>query len=167
MKSLYIILFVTLFTLHCTSQNDNTTHTPSSGETEYHFDNTAKKLKSAHSVSITAENLQKTLMEKGMNIFVTVKHHEGAKSVNLDLRPTITIVFGNPKVGTKLMQCSQTSALDQPMKAIIWEDEAGDVWLAYNTVEYLTKRHGTRKCAADVSGKIKTALANFAKAATE
>ena len=41
------------------------------------------------------------------------------------------LVFGNPKVGTKLMQDSQPVALDLPLKVSIWEDERQRVWVGY------------------------------------
>ena len=163
-----ILIITTLFFLQCTdtTKNGDTASTELT-TSDNRFEATTEKIKSKHSVDDTANKLQKALMDKGMNVFTTIKHHSGAEAVGLDLRPTMTIIFGNPKVGTKLMQCSQTSGIDQPMKALIWEDEAGDVWLAYNSVEYLTKRHGTAECAAEVVPKIENALANFAQAATE
>jgi uncharacterized protein (DUF302 family) len=75
------------------------------------------------------------------------------------------IIFGNPKVGTPLMQCSQSVAIDLPQKALIWENEAGQVWLSYNDPEYLAKRHGIKGCV-EVIKQIQNALSNFAKKAT-
>jgi len=63
------------------------------------------------------------------------------------------------------MQCSQSTAIDLPQKALIWEDEKGQVWLSYNDPNYLVERHGIKGCA-EVIKKIEKALSNFAKAAT-
>ncbi len=64
---------------------------------------------------------------------------------HLVLRPTELIIFGNPKVGTPLMNCRQSVAIDLPQKALIWEDETGQVWFSYNDPMYLAKRHGFKK----------------------
>ena len=63
------------------------------------------------------------------------------------------------------MQCSQTVAIDLPQKALIWEDETGQVWLTYNNPKYLATRHDISECA-EVLRKIEKALRNFANAAT-
>ena len=122
-------------------------------------------LKSSHGVKATADRLENTLKQKGMTVFIRINHAEGAQKVGKKLRPTELIIFGNPKVGTPLMQCRQRTAIDLPQKALIWEDEEGQVWLSYNDPNYLVERHGITGCD-EVVKKIETALNNFAKAAT-
>ncbi len=128
-------------------------------------DNGLISIKSSHDVQRTADRLENTLREKGMTVFIRINHAEGAQKVGKKLRPTELVVFGNPKVGTPLMQCSQSVAIDLPQKALIWEDEAGHVWLSYNDPKYLAKRHGITDCV-NVIKKIEKALSNFAHAAT-
>lgn len=123
-------------------------------------------VQSRHSVQQTADKLEDVLEEKGMKIFQRISHSDGAESAGLELRPTELVIFGNPKVGTPLMQCSQSVAIDLPQKALIWEDANGQVWLGYNDPEYLQERHGIEGCD-QVIGKIEKALGAFAKAATE
>jgi len=122
-------------------------------------------LKSSHSVSATADKLTTLLKDKGMTVMNRISHSDGAASVDLELRATELVIFGNPKVGTPLMQCAQSVAIDLPQKALIWEDESGQVWLGYNDPMYLKQRHGIEGCDA-VLGKIAGALDNFATAAT-
>ncbi|MEH6530736.1 MAG: DUF302 domain-containing protein [Photobacterium frigidiphilum] len=122
-------------------------------------------VKSAHNVKVTADRLEQILNDKGMTVFVRIDHSAGAKHVGEVLRPTELIIFGNPKVGTPLMQCSQSVAIDLPQKALISQDEKGQVWLTYNSPDYLVKRHNIKGCN-DVITKIETALANFSKTAT-
>jgi uncharacterized protein (DUF302 family) len=122
-------------------------------------------VKSNHSVKETADKLEKALKQKGMTVFNRINHAAGAKRVGKVLRPTELIIFGNPKVGAPLMQCSQTVGLDLPQTALIWEDEAGLVWFTYNAPRYLDRRHGLAKCSP-VLKKIENALRNFAVAAT-
>ena len=74
--------------------------------------------------------------------------------------------FSNPKVGTPLMQCGQTAAIDLPQKALIWQDDSGQVWLTYNDPGYLETRHRIDGCKAVVD-KVKNALKNFAQAAMQ
>ena len=128
-------------------------------------DNGFISLISTHDVKSTADRLEKALSEKGMTVFIRIDHAEGAQSVGEKLRPAELLIFGNPKVGTALMQCSQTIAIDLPQKALIWEDETGQVWLSYNDPTYLAKRHGIRECG-DVIKKVERALSNFAYTAT-
>ncbi len=122
-------------------------------------------VKSSHDVEATAGRLENILKQKGMNVFIRINHAAGARSVGKDLRPTELVVFGNPKVGTPLMQCNQSVAIDLPQKALIWQDEKEQVWLTYNDPEYLAQRHGLDSCA-DIIKKVAEALSNFAKAAT-
>ena len=82
-------------------------------------------VKSSHDVKNTADRLENILKEKGMNVFGRINHAEGARKVGQELRPTELVIFGNPKVGTPLMQCGQTAAIDLPQKALIWQDEKG------------------------------------------
>ena len=122
-------------------------------------------IKSSHDVKVTANRLEQNLKMKGMTVFTRINHAAGAQKVGKELRPTELIIFGNPKVGAPLMQCGQSVAIDLPQKALIWEDEAGQVWLSYNGPKYLAKRHGIKGCD-EVIKKLENALGNFAKTAT-
>lgn len=123
-------------------------------------------VKSQFGVEETADRLENALINKSMTVFARVKHSQAAWKINKKLRPTELVIFGNPKIGTLLMQCQQTVAIDLPQKALVWEDENGDVWLSYNDPDYLTERHDIEGCA-EVTEKIKKALANFSAAATK
>ena len=122
-------------------------------------------VKSPHSVAATLDKLTTVLESKGMNIFGRVDHAAGAAASDLELRPTSLLMFGNPKIGTPLMQCSQSIAIDLPQKMLAWQDEDGQVYLGYNDPAFLKSRHATEGCD-EVFEKVSGALANFAKAAT-
>lgn len=124
------------------------------------------RVKSSHSVTGTIDKLESALKAKGMTIFKRVPHSAGAAKVGLELRETELLIFGNPKIGTLLMQCQQTAALDLPMKALAYKDESGQVWLAYNDPQYIADRHHVDGCQ-QVIGKMTKALANFSRAATQ
>lgn len=122
-------------------------------------------IKSAHDVPLTADRLEQKLKAKGMTVFARIDHASAAWEQSLKLRPTQLVIFGNPKVGTPLMQCAQSVAIDLPQKALIWEDAEGEVWLSYNDPAYLKQRHSISGCD-EVLNKISNALATFANAAT-
>ena len=124
------------------------------------------RVKSSHSVKETADRLEKLLKAKGMKVFNRIDHSAGAQGVGIELRPTELLVFGNPKVGAPLMKCGQSIGIDLPQKALIWEDENGTVWLAYNDPDALAARHGIENCR-DVLAKVRGALNNFATAAAK
>jgi uncharacterized protein (DUF302 family) len=98
-------------------------------------------LPSAHSAAETVEGLKGLLAHKGIELFAHIDHAAAAKKVGLSLRPTQVLIFGNPKAGTPLMQSQQTIGLDLPLRVLIWEDEAGKVWLTYRRVGTLARQH--------------------------
>ena len=99
-------------------------------------------LPSAHGADETVVRLKSLLSKKGIQVFADIDHAAGAQKVGLSLRPTRLLVFGNPQAGTPLMQSQQTIGLDLPLRILVWEDEAGKVWLAYHRPAYLAQRHG-------------------------
>ncbi|WP_305840196.1 DUF302 domain-containing protein [Photobacterium leiognathi] len=121
------------------------------------------RYESHYSVKETADRFESTAKDKGFTLFARVDHQKNAENVGLDLRPTEVIVFGSPKVGTLLMQCAQSSAIDLPQKVLISKDEDNKVWLSYNNPDYLMKRHSIQNCSAVVE-KISSVLNGLAKA---
>jgi uncharacterized protein (DUF302 family) len=79
---------------------------------------------------------------RGLSVFARVDHAKNAASVGMALRPTELLIFGNPKGGTPLMQENQVSGLDLPVRALVWQDADGRVWLTYNDPRWLAARHG-------------------------
>src|SRR5262249_54820241 len=98
-------------------------------------------LPSAHGVTQTVERLKALLAQKGIEVFAHIDHAAGARQVGLPLRPTQVLIFGNPQAGTPLMQARQTIGLDLPLRALVWEDGEGKVWLTYRRVEDLARQH--------------------------
>lgn len=129
-------------------------------------DNGIVSVKSSHSVKETTDRLVKALESKGMTVFNRINHAEGAKKAGVELLPTELVIFGNPKVGSPLMVCSRSVAIDLPQKALVWKDDRGQVWLNYNDPEYLSKRHGITDCQ-EVLKKVADALKNFADTSTQ
>jgi len=97
---------------------------------------------SNHSVDKTVERLVAILRARGIALFALVDHSGEAAKVGMKMRPTKLLIFGNPKAGTPLMLAAPSSAIDLPLKILIWEDEQGKVGISYNSPQYLQKRHG-------------------------
>lgn len=97
---------------------------------------------SIHSVRDTMDRFEKIVMDKGFNVAARVNHAAAAIKSDTTLRATELIIFGNPKLGTLLMQSNQTIGIDLPLKVLIWEDKMGIVTLGYNDPAWLAKRHG-------------------------
>eukprot|EP00091_Calanus_sinicus_P022062 TRINITY_DN6828_c0_g1_i1.p1 TRINITY_DN6828_c0_g1~~TRINITY_DN6828_c0_g1_i1.p1 ORF type:complete len:155 (-),score=61.98 TRINITY_DN6828_c0_g1_i1:44-508(-) len=115
-------------------------------------------------VAESVELIKAKLTEKGFNIFTTVDHAKNAAGVELELRPTTVIIFGNPNVGTKLMQCAQEYAIDLPQKVLVYEDADGKVWAVINNQVALGAKHGASGCQAlveKVNGKLGKLLQSF------
>jgi uncharacterized protein (DUF302 family) len=97
---------------------------------------------SNHSVDQIAKKLKGILEAKGVTLFAVVDHSGEAEKVEMKMRPTKLLIFGNPKAGTPLMMAAPSSAVDLPLKILIWEDGQGKVWVSYNAPAYLQRRHG-------------------------
>ena len=121
---------------------------------------------SAHDVPTTLARLNDALRAKGITVFATIDHGAGAVGAGLELRPTVVIIFGNPKAGTPLMQAGQTAGIDLPLKALIWEDEKGGTHFTYNDPVWIAARHGLDSKAGQAVASLSGALAALAEAAT-
>jgi uncharacterized protein (DUF302 family) len=90
----------------------------------------------------TMERLEAEIKARGMTVFARVDHAAGAASAGLALRPTELLIFGNAKAGTPLMQADQAVGIDLPLKALVYQDASGKVWLAYNNPSWIAERYG-------------------------
>ena len=114
---------------------------------------------SDHDVATTADRLVSILEDKGMTVYARIDHAAGAVEADMELAPTQLVIFGNPHIGTRLMQCDRRAGIDLPVKVLIWEDKDG-VHLGYNSAKYLAKRHDLRTCGTAL-GRIAHAIASF------
>lgn len=119
------------------------------------------EVESRYGVDETVSRIEQAVEEaEGASVVETVNHAQNAQSAGLDLRPTQVILFGNPELGTPLMQANQLAGLDLPQKMLVYEDAQGQTHVAYNTTDYLTARHGLS--GVETLGKISDTLANLA-----
>ena len=98
-------------------------------------------LNSPRSVPETLVRLETIVLAKGLTILARIDHSGDAAKAGLSMRPTQLLIFGNAKAGTPLMVASPGAAIDLPLKALIWQDADGKVWLSYNSPDYLRQRH--------------------------
>ena len=96
---------------------------------------------SSHSVDDTVAKLETMLAEKQVKVFAVIDHSGEAKRAGLEMHPTKVLIFGNPKGGTPLMVAAPSTAIDLPLKLLVWEDGEGKVWITYNSPQYLQERH--------------------------
>lgn len=123
-------------------------------------------LASPYTADDTTERVVRELERAGMTIFARIDQQGAAKGVGLPMRPMMLVLFGNPKGGTPLMQAYPTLAIDLPLKALVWEDADGRVWVSTNSPEYLKQRHGLAETPfAGVPGLLAQALGSSKTAA--
>jgi uncharacterized protein (DUF302 family) len=96
---------------------------------------------SKYPVKETLDRLTAALKDKGISPVARVDHAAAAKAAGLELKPTEVLLFGNPKLGTPLMQANRHIAIDLPMKVLVWEDDAGKVWIGYTSPATLKARY--------------------------
>ena len=95
-----------------------------------------------HSVDETVERLKQLLESKGVKLFAVVDHSGEAERAGLSMPNTKLVIFGNPKAGTPIMLAVPLSAIDLPLKILVWQDASGSVWVSYNRPEFLQDRYG-------------------------
>jgi uncharacterized protein (DUF302 family) len=122
-------------------------------------------IKSSFGPEETMKRLEAEVKAKGFTVFAHVDHAAGAAAVGMLLRPTDLLIFGAAKGGT-LMQLGQTIGIDLPLKALVWQDEAGTTWLSYNDPAYLAQRHRLGDQAKGAVAAITAALNAVATKAT-
>jgi uncharacterized protein (DUF302 family) len=123
------------------------------------------RVRSTRDFNQTVATLDSAIIERNLKIFARVDHAANARGVSMELRPTTVFIFGNPQVGTRLMQCEQTAAIDLPLKMLVWQDSMSAIWVGYEAPARLSERHKVKGCQ-DVIDRFSTALAGLAAVAT-
>jgi uncharacterized protein (DUF302 family) len=108
-------------------------------------------LRCGQSVDATVEKVKSILQAKNVKLFAVVDHSGEAHNAGMKMPNTKLLIFGSPAGGTPAMLAAPTLALDLPLKILVWEDAEAQVWISYNSVEYLRERHGV---PAELAGKL-------------
>ena len=122
---------------------------------------------SRHGPRETMDRLAAEVTTRGMAIFARIDHAAGAAAAGMALRPTELLIFGNAKGGTPLMQAGQTIGIDLPLKALVWQDEAGATWLSCYDPGWLAARHGLGAATQKIVETLQAALAAVTRTAAD
>jgi uncharacterized protein (DUF302 family) len=122
---------------------------------------------SRYSAAETMQRLLAALNKRDFTVFARIDHAANAAAVGMPLRPTEVVLFGNPKGGTVLMQDQQRAGIDLPLKALVWQDSEGKVWLSYNTPDWIGARAELSEKSAGAVAAMTKALAAIADEATK
>ena len=114
----------------------------------------------------TMKRFEEAVIARGIANLGRIDHAAAAAKVGLELRPTEVLIFGNPTAGTPLMQAAQTMGIDLPLRALVWQDEDGKTWLAYNDPRWLATRHGASVGTDRILDAMTATLADIAREAT-
>jgi len=124
-------------------------------------------IQSSYGPEDTMSRFEAEVRAKGMTAFAHIDYAAGAEAVGLALRPTELLIFGNAKGGTPLMELVQTTGIDLPLKALVWQDASGVTWLSYNDPKWIAKRHGIRSEVGATVSVLTAALNQMARSATK
>jgi len=121
---------------------------------------------SGHEPSETLRRAVAEITARGMTVLARIDHAAAAVSAGLELGPTEVVIFGNAKAGTPLMRSARTIGIDLPLRLLVWRDDAGRTFLAYNDPHWLAARHGPLEGTDGVLDAMTKALRAIAESAT-
>jgi uncharacterized protein (DUF302 family) len=100
------------------------------------------KVKSAHPMAETVAKLKADIASKGIKFFDEIDQATLAGDAGVKLRPSTLLVFGNPPLGTQFITAKPEAGLDWPVRLLVFENQQGEVWLAYTDFAWIARRHG-------------------------
>jgi uncharacterized protein (DUF302 family) len=120
-------------------------------------------VESQNDVPTAVKKLKRIIEKKGLTYFATIDHTKNAKRVGMSLKPETVILFGDPKVGTELMECNPSMGLDLPLRMLFTTDYEGKTTITYTNPEYWTLKHNIKdkKCLGIIKN-INIAMQTFA-----
>lgn len=120
-------------------------------------------VESQNDLPTAVEKLEKLIVSQGLIHFNTMDHKENAKKVGMNLKPETVVIFGNPKMGTVLMNCNPSMGLDLPLRMLFTTDYEGKTTITYTNPEYWSLKHNIKdKNCLNILSKAKMALENLA-----
>jgi uncharacterized protein (DUF302 family) len=100
------------------------------------------KVKSAYPLAETITKLKADIDGKSIKFFDEIDQAKLAGDAGIKLRPSTLLVFGNPPLGTQFITAKPDAGLDWPVRLLVFENERGEVWLAYTDFAWIARRHG-------------------------
>jgi uncharacterized protein (DUF302 family) len=126
------------------------------------------RVASIHDHATTVKRLQTLITQQQLTLFHTIDHTANAKAVKMNLKPETLVVFGNPKMGTVLMNCNPSMGLDLPLRILVTTNYEGITTLSYTNPEYWSLKHNVKdKKCLQILNRAKIALSDLAQKAGE
>jgi uncharacterized protein (DUF302 family) len=102
------------------------------------------RVKSAYGFNETITRLKSDISAKGIKFFSEIDQSKLAADAGIKLHPSTLLVFGNPPLGTQFMTSNPNSGLDWPVRLLVIQDAAGEVWTIYTDFSWIAARHGIK-----------------------
>lgn len=99
-------------------------------------------VKSRHTLEESVRRIKADVAAKGIPFFQEIDQAKLAGDAGIKLKPSILLVFGNPPLGTLFIKANPVAGLDWPVRVLVFQDEQGQVFAAYNDFTYIARRHG-------------------------
>ncbi len=106
------------------------------------------KVRSAYPMAETIARIKQDIAAKGIQFFADYDQQQLGAGAKIDLLPSTLLVFGNPPLGIQFLTANPVAGLDWPVRLLIYQDQAGQVWAAYTDFGYIARRHGITDRAA-------------------
>ena len=123
-------------------------------------------IRSSYGPEETMNRFEAEVRARGMIAFAHIDHAAAAAAAGLSLRPTELLIFGDASGNTPLMELAQTTGIDLPLRALVWQDESGVTWLSYSDPKWIAKRHGLRSEVVPTLSILFAGLNEMARSAT-
>jgi len=125
-------------------------------------------VQSQNSQEASVAKLKKLIQEEELTLFEIIDHKANATAVKMDLKPETVVVFGNPKMGTVLMNCNPSMGLDLPLRILVSTNYEGITSFTYTNPEYWSLKHNIKdkNCLAIIN-KASIALADLTEKASK
>jgi uncharacterized protein (DUF302 family) len=100
------------------------------------------RVKSNYDMAETVDRLKKDIAEKGILFFDEIDQSKLASDAGIELAPSTLLLFGNPPLGTLFITADPDAGLDWPVRLLVYQDDKGQVWVAYTDFAWIARRHG-------------------------
>ena len=123
-------------------------------------------VKSDFPIGETIVRLKKDIADKGIKFFDEIDQSKLAADAGVKLRPSVLLIFGNPPLGTQFITANANAGLDWPVRLLVYENEKGEVWMAYTDFDWIARRHGieNRKDQFKMASSVINSITSSAKA---
>jgi uncharacterized protein (DUF302 family) len=124
------------------------------------------RVKSAYPLATTIERLKGDIAGKGIKFFDEIDQSKLAAAAGIKLRPSVLLIFGNPPLGTQFITANAAAGLDWPVRLLVFENESGEVWMAYTDFGWIARRHGidTREQQFKMASSVIASIVSSAQA---